>query len=176
MEKHRGDTRVVLNNAPKFYAALGFGYPAVRYNRKLKNFGNFRLDFTMFIFTLFLFHFSPSNPICHVIIYYIPGTSKETVTACIPPSQLASFRSVSDRMEASFDRLKTRVNECRTANIRAQSDIHRIISEVFRLDELSWGTIAMVIFQMLFGCINIFAWRRRPRLLLTLRYNITLKK
>ena len=65
-----------------------------------------------------------------------------------------------------MDELKTEINQSHSAELRTekdiQKDIHRIVSEVFRLDEMSWGTIGMAILQILFGCVNVWAWRRRP--------------
>ena len=48
------------------------------------------------------------------------------------------------------------------SNLRTEADVHQIIEDVFRLDELNWGAIGMAIVQVIFGVINIWAWRRRP--------------
>ena len=96
---------------------------------------------------------------CHVVIYYIPSTELATITRCIPTEQLASFQTVTSRLEKGFNQMKSNLSR---SNQRTEADIHRIVSDVFRLDELNWGAVGMAILQLIFGGINLWAWRRRP--------------
>ena len=94
-----------------------------------------------------------------MVIYYIPSTELATITRCIPTEQLASFQTVTSRLEKGLNQMKRNLSR---SNLRTEADIHRIASDVFRLDELNWGAVGMAILQLIFGGINIWAWRRRP--------------
>ena len=67
-----------------------------------------------------------------------------------------------ERLDDQMIQMKSEINQSQLSDKRAEKDIHEIAGDVFRLDELSWGNIGICIAQLLFGCVNVYAWRRRP--------------
>ena len=67
-----------------------------------------------------------------------------------------------ERMEEQMEEIKAEINESQSADLRSQKDLSQIVSDVVRLDELGWGTVGLIIAQLLVGCVNVYAWKRRP--------------
>ena len=68
---------------------------------------------------------------------------------------------MAERFDEQMAQMKSEINQSQLSDHRAEKDIHQIVSDVFRLDELSWGIIRICIAQLLFGCMNVYAWRKR---------------
>ena len=68
---------------------------------------------------------------------------------------------MAERFDEQMAQMKSEINQSQLSDHRAEKDIHQIVSDVFRLDELSWGIIRICIAQLLFGCMNVYVWRKR---------------
>ena len=87
-------------------------------------------------------HVRNVQPLCHLVVFFIPGTEKRGISTCVPERELSQYGQLAVKMD---------------------KQLNDLINETESTEETNWANLDLNVFHAIATLINAILWIYRPR-------------